>query len=188
MVTCPKCGRAAPVVTVGTRARCAACGAPRAFLAAPSVALAGSATRYVGQALRFGGVLAIVGAVLGALLALWLQGALFPSVSWLVWIDLAVVLLVALASAVMMRTGTRLVARAEAVRVEVRTAAIFALADARGGSVTAREVARALELSEASADRALTALALEEHASVEVDDARGVVYRLTAKELPSHRD
>lgn len=172
-----------PTVARGLSARCLFCGAPRSILGAPSVGLAGRPSRALGTFVRAAGLLTLLGGVVATAIFVLLFRLLFPASAWGFGLGGVILTLATLGAMVLLRVGAWLVAAGDRAAAATRVAAIHALAEARGGVLTAREVARSLLVDVASADAELTALALVDEARVELDDAHGVVYRFGPPEL-----
>jgi hypothetical protein len=176
---CPRCGKNAPVIYRGVVAYCSACNAPRPPLTGQSLHLAGQPARVGGVVARIAGWL-VLGAGLTVALALALVAhALFPAgiVGWLLGGPIALVSVVV--ALFLLKGGARLGESGEAAGRQARARAVYALAEHRGGRLTAVDVATALEIPVAEADAVLATLAREDYERVAVDvDANGaVVYR-----------
>ncbi len=176
---CPHCGQNAPVVYRGVTAYCAACGQPR-------LPLTGSALHLAGQPSRVGSVVAralgwIVLAV-GLSFAVGLAAIahfLFPAgIAGLV-VGAAVGVPTLVIGMLLLRGGKHLDRSGASAERTARTQAIFALAAHRGGTLTALDVSRALDISPAAAEAFMQMLAKEDYEKVAVDvDANGtLVYR-----------
>jgi hypothetical protein len=173
---CPHCGQNAPVVYRGVVAHCTACGAPRP-------PLTGSSLHLAGQPSRIGGVVArVLGwVVLGVGLSIALGvGAiaqmLFPSgiAGFLIGIPLAALSL--LLGVFLLRGGARLDRSATSAERGARSQAIHALATHKGGTLTAADVTRALDVPPQAAEALLESLAREEADQITVDiDANGAL-------------
>jgi hypothetical protein len=179
---CPNCGQNAPVVYRGVAAYCAACGHVR-------VPLTESALHLAGQPSRVGSVIArVLGwIVLGVGLSFALGiGALahlvFPAGVVGLAIGGPIAVLSLIVGILLLRGGKRLDANGAAAAKNARVQAILALAAHKGGSLTALDVSRGLDIPAAAAEALLQAMAKEDYEKVAVDvDANGtLVYRFVA--------
>lgn len=175
---CPHCGQRAPVVLRGLEAHCTACGGRRPPLAPQSLTLTGQPSRIGGTLATLSGALVLlVGLSLATFLGLLLQ-SIWPGsfVGWAFAIPIAAVtLFVGLG---LLFGGRRLKRKGMDARRRVQLDAIRALANHRGGSVTALEAAKALDLPEEECDALLTQLAKDprENVSLDVDDDGQIHY------------
>jgi hypothetical protein len=176
---CPHCGQNAPVVYRGVAAYCAACGQIR-------VPLTGNALHLAGQPSRVGSVVARVFGwlVLGVGLSVALGIAalahlIFPAGIVGLAIGGPIAVLSLIVGLVLLRGGKRLDEKGALAEKSARAQAIFALAAHKGGTLTALDASRALDMPLAAAEELLQALAKEEYEKVGVDvDASGtLVYR-----------
>lgn len=175
---CPYCRKDAPLVYRGVLATCAACGRARVPLTAAAVNLAGQPSRVGGSVANvIGWVVLGVGLVVALLLGALFQ-AIFPAgfFGWVLGIVIALVagglgLGLVLGGRSLHRSGT------EKERVTVERG-LFALAQNRGGVLSALDVAQALALPPARADALLTDLAKTDpdRVRLEVDDAGTLTY------------
>jgi hypothetical protein len=176
---CPRCRQNAPIVYHGVSAYCTACGAPRVPLASSSVTLAGQPSKVGGTVARVFGWIVLFGGLTVSLLLGVLFFALFPeAIAWLV-VSGPIALLSVSFAWLLLRSGRGLQELGEGEQKNARTKAIFALAQNRGGMVTAFDVAQALGIRAEEADLLLTQLAktIPDQVSLEVDDAGGVYFR-----------
>lgn len=175
---CPHCGKNAPIVYRGMVAYCTACNRPRAPLADRSVNLAGQPSRVGGTVANVAGWLVIAGGLVTALLL----GALFQAIlpagifGWILGIVIAVISLGIGGSLVyggksLQKSGTE-------VRKLTHERALFALAQNRGGVLSANDVAAALGMPAAEADKILTEYAKTDpdRVRLEVDDAGAITF------------
>jgi len=176
---CPNCGQNAPVVYRGVAAYCAACGQVR-------LPLTGSALHLAGQPSRVGSVIArvlgwiVLGVGLSVALGIGaLAHLLFPAgvVGLAVGGPIAVLSLVV--GILLLRGGKRLDANGASAEKNARVQAIFALAAHRGGTLTALDASRGLDIPPAVAEALLQTMAKEDYEKVAVDvDPNGtLVYR-----------
>lgn len=176
---CPHCGQRAPIVLRGVEARCTACGARRPPFAAPSLTLAGQPSRVGGKLAFFSGWAVMV---MGLSLALFL-GLLLHSIWPASFVGLAFAVPIAILSlffgGFLVFGGKRLHSSGEKAQRTARLEAVRAMAAHRGGSITARDVARSLELDESETDTLLTELAKDPDANVSLDiDDEGRIHYL----------
>jgi len=176
---CPHCGQNAPIVYRGVAAYCAACGKLR-------VPLTGSALKLAGQPSRVGSIFARVFGwiVLGVGLSFALGiGAVAHLVFPAGFVGLAVGLPIAMLSLIvgglLLRGGKHLDEKGASAEKDARAQAVFALASHKGGTLTAVDASRALDMPLAAAEALLQSLAKEQYEQVGVDvDANGtLVYR-----------
>jgi hypothetical protein len=162
-------------------AYCTACGRPRVPLTATSVNLAGQPSQVTGAIARIFGWIVLFGGLTAALVLFALLQAIFPAG----FVGFAFGVPVALASIVtgwaLLRGGRTLEREGKGTERRTKTRAIMALAQNRGGRLSARDVAGALSISLEQADALLTDLAKSrpDHVSVEVDESSGtLIYRI----------
>lgn len=180
---CPHCRQNAPVVYRGVIAYCTACGVQRPPLAGTALNLAGQPSKVGGTVARaFGWVILIMGTLTG-FGTLAACGAIVGMSAAAPWI-LSLPILVAswLVSWGLLKSGKSLEAKGDEAQKATRAQAIFALANTRGGVLTAVDVARALDMPVPNADAVLTALAKEspEHVAVDIAEDGTVLYRFDA--------
>jgi hypothetical protein len=167
----------------GVNAYCTACGQPRFPLANTSVNMAGQPSKVGGTVARvfgwlslaFGNLLAL--SVLGACGAIVGFGAAAPYI-----ISLPIALVATILGIVLLRGGRDLKQAGENTEKATRGQAIHALANMRGGVLTANDVAQAINVTPAEADAILTQIAKEQHdhVTVDVDDDGVIFYRFDA--------
>jgi hypothetical protein len=157
---------------------CTACGALRAPLATPSINLAGKPAKMGGTVASVaGGLVLLTGfsAALGLGLLLWLlsSGAVALSVS------LPFALVAGVVGMLLLRGGSSLRRSGAVAEQASHDQALFSMA-AHQGPLTAVDAARQLNVTVASADAMLTALAKREpeRIAVDVDDQGVVWYRI----------
>ncbi|MEO7113994.1 MAG: hypothetical protein ABI183_26375 [Polyangiaceae bacterium] len=175
---CPHCRKNAPIVYRGVVAYCTACGQPRAPLTDRSVNMAGQPSKVGGTVANVFGWMMIAGGLITALLI----GALFQAIlpagifGWILGIVIGVVSIGIGGSFVY--GGKSLKKSGTSVEKDTRERAIFALAQNRGGVLTAFDVAAALGMSAADADAMLTDYAKtdSDRVRLEVDDAGAITY------------
>jgi len=176
--TCPHCGKDAPLVYRGVAATCAACGRPRVPLTEKAVNLAGQPSKVGGEFARYlGWAVLVVGLTVAAVVAALFQ-ALFPAgfLGWMLGLVLA--LAAAVVGTALVRGGKSLFASGVVAERATFLRAVFAMAQNRGGVLSALDVAQALAMSPARADALLTELAKEDpdRVRLEVDDAGALTY------------
>lgn len=177
-MSCPSCGKNAPIVYRGMVAYCTACGRPRAPLVEESVNLAGQSSRVGGTVANVAGWLVVGGGLVTALLV----GALFQAIlpagifGWVLGSIIAVVSLGVGGSLVY--GGKSLHKSGTETRKSTHERAIFALAQNRGGILSANDVAAALGMSAMEADAFLTERAKQDpdRVKLEVDDAGAITF------------
>jgi hypothetical protein len=166
-------------------AYCTACGAPRVPLVAKSTNLAGKPSMIGGALARVFGWIVLAGGAAFGLALLGLLQALFPAgfAGWAVGVP--IILIAVVVGLLLMRGGRSLESSGEAEQRQTHTAAIFSLAEQSGNVVTPAQVAAAVGISADRADQILTELAKAqpEHVMLEVDDAGGLFYRVSARGL-----
>ena len=175
---CPHCGRDAPIVYRGVVPYCTACGALRAPLATPSINLAGKPSRVGGTVASIAGWLVLLvglSVALGLGLLLW---AIFSGVV-AVAVTMPLALITAVVGFVLLRGGRYLRRSGADAERATRDQALLSMAG-HHGPVTAVDAARLLNVTVATADAMLTALAKRdpERIAVDVDDQGVVWYRL----------
>jgi hypothetical protein len=175
---CPHCGQRAPITLRGIDARCTVCGGKRLPFAAKTLNFAGKPSRIGGMAARVvGWSIAVVGLAIASGFGLLLQ-TLFPGG----YAGLAVGLPMAIISLFfglgLVFGGRKLSRHGEDKERTAKEQTIEALAKHQQGSVTAADVARAVDMGEAEADALLTELAKDPNGNVslELDDDGGIHY------------
>lgn len=183
--TCPQCKSSAPIVYRGMLAYCTACGAPRIPLAAKSTNLAGKPSIIGGALTRVAGWIVLSGGVALGLAFLGILQAIFPAgfAGWAV--GMPIILIAITVGTLLLRGGRSLESTGMAVQRDTHTAAIFSLAEQRGGTLTAAQVGAAIGVPPERADELLTALAKAQpdHVVLEIDEQGGVFYRVSARGL-----
>ncbi len=171
-MVCSSCGKDAPIVYRGVVAYCTACGRPRLPLADRSVNLAGRPSRVGGTVANVFGWVVIAGGLITALLLGALFQAIFPAgiFGWVLGIVIGLISSVFGGSLVW--GGKSLHKSGTAVRNDTQERALFALAQHRGGILTAQDVATALGMTATEADALLTHYAKTDpdRVKLEVDD------------------
>lgn len=181
-MSCPRCGRDAPVVQRGLMSYCTVCGAERLPLSAPAVNLAGEPSRIGGCLAKTVGWLVLgvgtsVAAFLGLLIA-WL----FPgsAASYVVSVPIAILTLVF--GGLLVFGGKRLKESGQDARRATQERALTSLAASRGGWLSARRAAHSLSMDLAEADALLTDMAKRrpDEVSVELDEDGQIRYLFSA--------
>lgn len=171
-MVCSSCGKDAPIVYRGVVAYCTACGRPRLPLADRAVNLAGRPSRVGGTVANVFGWVLIAGGLITALLLGALFQAIFPAgiFGWILGIVIGLVSGVFGGSLVW--GGKSLHKSGTAVRNDTQERALFALAQHRGGILTAQDVAAAFGMIVTEADALLTHYAKTDpdRVKLEVDD------------------
>ena len=175
---CPFCRQDAPVVYRGVVPYCTACGRVRAPLTGRSVNMAGKASFWGGTAAHAIGWLVLgIGTALALGLALLAYALFTVTTAFVVGIPIE---LVALTIGLLLVRGGRSLQRSGTTQLnDTRTRAIYALAQHRGGILTALDVAQAVGLRVEEADALMTDLAktVPEQCSLELDDNGAIYYR-----------
>lgn len=183
MTVCPRCRQNAPIVYRGVNAFCTACGQPRFPLANASVNMAGQPSKVGGTVARVFGWLSLA---FGNAIALGLLGTCGAIVGFNTAapyiIGLPIALVATILGVVLLRGGRDLKQAGENTEKATRGQAIYALANMRGGVLTAVDVAQAINVTPDEADRILTQIAKEQldHVTVDVDDNGVLFYRFDA--------
>jgi hypothetical protein len=175
---CPYCRKNAPIVYRGVVAYCTACGQPRAPLTDRSVNMAGQPSKVGGTVANVFGWLVIGGGLITALLVGALFQAILPA-GIFGWILGAVIALGSLGVGGSFVYGGKTLKQSGAtVERDTRERAIFALAQNRGGVLTAFDVSAALGISAEEADAILTEYAKtdSDRVRLEVDDAGAITF------------
>lgn len=180
---CPRCRQNAPLVYRGINAFCTACGAPRTPLANTSVNMAGQPSKVGGTITRvFGWIVLVFGTLLatGTFAACSSIVGVAAAAPYVLAIPIALVTWVL--SYFLLKGGKQLEQSGVDTQKATRTQAVFALANTRGGMVTAADLAHSIGISPKEADDHLTAMAKEspDHVSIEVDDNGTIFYRFNA--------
>jgi hypothetical protein len=175
---CPHCGKNAPIVHRGLTAYCTACGRPRPPLSGKAVDLAGKPSQVGGVVAGVLGWMVLLGGGFVALLLALLLAWIFPAslAPWAVGLPIGLLsftvgLLLLLGGRKLRKSGT------EAERA-ARTQALFSFAANRGGVITARDAASALDMPAEDADALLTELAKtrSDEVGVEIGERGEILY------------
>lgn len=180
---CPHCRKDAPIVYRGVAAYCTACAGARLPLTASSVNLAGRSWQVTGQVARVLGWLVLAGGLSVALMVLGLLLAIFPGVLGATLFAAPIAAASVGAGVWLLRSGRTLQSAGKGTEHRTKAQAIFALAQYRGGVVSAWDVSAALAIPPAQADALLTDLAKTspDHVAVEIDESSGALfYRVDA--------
>ena len=180
---CPSCRQDAPTIVRGVRAYCTSCGAPRPLLGSSAVNVAGKPMK-VGGAIASGagwatliaGSAASLGAGLITYFIFLAIGATTAGTVGLVVGGFVGILTLLLGGRKMSKTGVD-------DRRKVLEQGIFALAGKQRGSVTPRDVARQLSITEEEADALLTDLVKKGDGRVSLDVDDDGTLRYTVPEL-----
>ncbi len=183
---CPNCKQNAPIVYRGALAYCTACGAPRPPFSAKGVNLAGQPSKIGGSVAKFVGWMVLAGGWLLAICLVLFFQLLFPAaaIGWALGIPIA--LLASIIGGLILFGGSKLATSGAEAERAAQFEAVWAIALARGGLVTALEVGRALNMSSEAADAVLTEMTKRYHdyVSIEVDDAGNLFYKVTGVAEP----
>jgi hypothetical protein len=152
-------------------------------LAGDSVNLAGQPSKVSGTVARvIGWILLALGTIVGfgtfaACGAITGFSAAAPYI-----LGVPILVVTALLSWGILRGGAHLAKQGDATEKATRTRAIFALANTRGGVLTAMDVARSQDVTLEQADAVLTAIAKEnpDYVSVDIAEDGTVLYRFNA--------
>jgi hypothetical protein len=176
---CPHCHQNAPIVYKGVFAFCAACGKPRAPFSGKALDFAGQPSKFGGRLGRVLGVLVLIfGLLLAGALLLFFQ-FLWPTASVGYALGLPIALISVVLSLLLLVTGQRLRRSGTAAERQARVETIYALAVHRGGTLTAVDAARALQLDPLQADALLSDLAKTEPSYVSLEfDSEGQTFYL----------
>lgn len=151
-------------------------------LASSSVNLAGQPSKVGGTVARvFGWLILAGGWVVGGLLAgllLLLDAGWTPALV----IGGPIALVASIVAWALLRSGKQLQKSGDDAEVATKNQAIFALANTRGGVLTAWDVAQMLQVTPKEGDDILTKLAKEhpDYVTVDVDDNGTILYRVIA--------
>ncbi len=149
-------------------------------LAASSVNLAGQPSKVGGTVARVFGWLVLAFGWLAALLIGGLLYAAFGSASIAHWIVGGPIAIIAsLIAYGLLKSGKQLQTSGALEEMTTKNQAIFALANTKGGVLTAWDLAQSIATTPQEADDILTKLAKEypDHVTVEFDDQGTVLYR-----------
>lgn len=180
---CPRCRQNAPLVYRGINAFCTACGTPRIPLANTSVNLAGQPSRVGGTITRvFGWVVLVFGTLLAAGTFAACSSIVGAAAAAPFVLAIPIALVTWVLSYFLLKGGKQLEQSGNDVQKATRTQAVFALANTRGGMVTAADLAHSIGITPKDADDHLTVMAKEspDHVSIEVDDNGTIYYRFNA--------
>lgn len=175
---CPHCGQRAPIRLRGIDASCTACGHRRMPFAAPTLNLAGTGYRVGGIAAKAFSAVTLVMGTAFTLFLFFLASWLFPGSALIYALSLPPLLITLVLAFSAWFAGRKLNAEGVSKLAATQKDAIVALANHRGGVVSALEVAQTLEVSEAVADGMLTAMAKDPdgHVTLDLDDDGRVHY------------
>ncbi len=175
---CPHCRKQAPIVYRGMMAYCTACGRPRAPFATTAVNLAGQPSKVGGSVARVLGWIVLAVGLLVALMIGALLQAIFPAGVAGFVIGGVIAIVATILGTVLVRGGKTLHTSGDAKERSTRAQAVFALAQNRGGVLSALDVSQALSLPFPVADNLLTRLAKEDgdQVKLEVDDNGAITY------------
>jgi membrane protein implicated in regulation of membrane protease activity len=143
----------------------------------------GAVARVLGWLVLAGGWLVAAGL---AAVAIVVAGA-GSAAPWILGVPVAV--LATVLAWLLLRSGKELKASGDDAEVATKNQAMFALANTRGGVLTAWDVAHALGVGHGEADALLTRLAKEhpDYVAVDIDDNGTVLYRFLTSQWNSIR-
>lgn len=175
---CPSCHQDAPTIVRGVRAFCTSCGAPRPLLGSSAVNVAGKPMKVGGAIAKGAGVAALIGGSVASILASLITYFIFLAISAPTAGTVALVVgglflaITAIISASLLLGGRKMSQTGEGDRRQVLEQGIFALAGRQRGTVTPRDVAQKLQITDAEADALLTDLVKkgDGRVSLDVDD------------------
>ncbi len=154
-------------------------------LTTKSTNLAGKASIIGGGLTRVAGWIILAGGVALGLALLGLLQAIFPAgfAGWAV--GMPIIVIAVTIGTLLLRGGRSLESTGIAEQRGTHEAAIFSLAELRGGTLTAPQVAEAIGVPVPRADELLTELAKArpDHVVLEIDEQGGVFYRVSARGL-----
>lgn len=177
-MVCPHCRQNAPIIYKGVFAFCAACDRPRAPFSGKALNFAGKPSQLGGRLGKILGVLVLIfGLVLAAALVLFFQ-LLWPAANFGYALGLPLALISVVVATLLLFTSNKLRRSGSDAERQARVEALYALAVQRGGTLTAADAARALQLEEKQVDAALNELAKSEpeHVSLEFDEQGQTFY------------
>lgn len=186
---CPSCRQDAPTIVRGVRAYCTACGAPRPLLGSSAVNVAGKPMKVGGGVasvvgwlvLFFGSMFSLaIGAIFRMLWAIGSPAAATAAGLWVGGFFGVITLVVSLS---FLLGGRKLRQTGVEDRRKVLEQGIFALAGKQRGSVTPRDVARQLAITDEEADALLTELVKKGDGRVTLDVDDDGTLRYTVPEL-----
>jgi hypothetical protein len=170
-MVCPHCHQNAPIVYKGVFAFCAACDKPRAPFTGKALNFAGQPAKLGGRVGRVVGALVLIfGLLLAAALMLFFQ-LLWPAANIGYALGLPVALISVVVGALFLFASGRLRRSGADAERQAKVEAIYALAVHRGGTLTAKDVARSLQLDATKVEALLNELAKTEpdHVALELD-------------------
>ena len=186
---CPSCRQDAPTIVRGIRAYCTSCGTPRPLLGSSAVNVAGKPMKLGGAIASGAGLVTLIGgsaASLGAgLITYFIFLAIGASTAGTVGLVVGgffgiLTVLIALS---LVLGGRKLSKTGVDDRRKVLEQGIFALAGKQRGSVTPRDVARQLSITDEEADALLTDLVRKGDGRVALDVDDDGTLRYTVPEL-----
>lgn len=175
---CPHCHQNAPVVYKGVFAFCSACNRPRAPFSGKALAFAGQPSKVGGQVGRAVGLLLLVFGLLAAAGSMLFFQLLVPDKNIGYAVGLPIALVSVVVSGLLLISSRRLRRLGSDVERQTQLEALYALAINRGGTLTALDAGRALQIDVARIDALLNDLAKTqpEHVSLEFDDSGQAFY------------
>jgi hypothetical protein len=185
---CPHCHQNAPIVYKGVFAYCSACDKPRAPFSGKALAFAGQPSKMGGRVGRALGLSVLTfGLLLAAVLVICFQ-LLWPASNIGYAFGLPVALVSLVVGSLLMIASRRLERAGADAERQARIEAIYAIAVNRGGSLTAVDAARSLQLDAVQVEALLGELAKTEpqYVSLEFDDAGQTFYLFTRADTRPH--
>ena len=186
---CPSCRQDAPTIVRGVRAFCTSCGAPRPLLGSSAVNVAGKPMKVGGTvASAFGWLVLFFGSMfslaMGALFhMLWAFAESAAATAVGLWVGGFFGVITLVVSLSLLLGGRKMSKTGVDDRRKVLEQGIFALAGKQRGSVTPRDVARQLSITDEEADALLTDLVKKGDGRVSLDVDDDGTLRYTVPEL-----
>jgi len=151
-------------------------------LANSSVNMAGQTSKVGGTVARVFGWIALVAGLLLALTLGGLMAMLGAPAAALAVVNIPILIITAVVAYALLRSGKELKKSGDNTEQATKNAAIFALANTRGGTLRAMDVAQALQVTPKEGDDILTKLAKEDsdHVAIDIDDDGNILYRFKA--------
>lgn len=151
-------------------------------LANTSVNMAGQTSKVGGTVARVFGWIALAVGVAIALFIGGIMAMLGASAAALAVVNVPILLVTAVVAYALLRSGKELKKSGDDTEQATKNQAIFALANTRGGTLRAWDVAQALQVTPKEGDDILTKLAKEhpDHVAIDVDDEGNINYRFKA--------
>ncbi len=176
---CPHCRQNAPIVYRGAMSYCTACGKPRIPLTGTGVNTAGQPAKVGGSVASVLGWITMGIGVVVALIVGALFQAIFPAgvIGWVLGVVIA--LFTGMLGLALVYGGKSLRKSGTEKERFTQEQAVFALAQNRGGMLSAMDVSQALNMPLVAADTLMTTFAKEDPDRVRLEvDENGSIYYL----------